>query len=132
MITTSAIPLRNAGGSRRPVALATAALLATVLLTAGSASAAQTPTSKKIPQLSAAQPGSLERCTELASFDYGATTITLAEVIPAGALTNAGTAVGEHCLVQGKMNERTSPVDGQNYAIGFEIRLPTEWSGRYL
>ena len=25
-----------------------------------------------------------------------------------------------------------SPVDGRNYAIGFEMRLPTAWSGRYL
>lgn len=132
MITRSALTRWHAAEGRRPVALATAAVLATALLTAGSASATQPATSKRIPQLSAAQPGSLEKCTELASFEFGATTIATAEIIPAGALTNAGTAVGEHCLVQGQMNERTSPVDGQRYAIGFEMRLPTDWSGRYL
>ena len=35
------------------------------------------------------------------------------------------------CIVKGYMNERVSPVDGKTYAIGFEMRLPTEWKGRY-
>lgn len=30
------------------------------------------------------------------------------------------------------MNERTSDIDGQRYAIGFEMRLPANWSGQYL
>jgi feruloyl esterase len=30
------------------------------------------------------------------------------------------------------MNQRVSTVDGQTYAIGFEMRLPKDWSGRYL
>ena len=38
----------------------------------------------------------------------------------------------EHCLVKGKMNERKSPVDGKTYAIGFEMRLPTYWNGRFF
>lgn len=50
----------------------------------------------------------------------------------AGTLTVAGQAVPEHCLVSGKMHERTSSVDGQAYAIGFEIRLPRNWNGRFL
>jgi feruloyl esterase len=29
------------------------------------------------------------------------------------------------------MFERTSPVDGQPYAIGFEMRLPLAWNGRF-
>jgi feruloyl esterase len=52
--------------------------------------------------------------------------------VAAGTLTNAGQPVGEHCLVTGKMNQRVSTVDGQTYAIGFEMRLPKDWSGRYL
>ena len=36
-----------------------------------------------------------------------------------------------YCLVQGKVNERTG-IDGKSYAIGFEMRLPTAWSGRFL
>jgi feruloyl esterase len=34
-------------------------------------------------------------------------------------------------LVQGKANERTG-IDGKNYAIGFEMRLPLAWNGRFL
>ena len=46
-----------------------------------------------------------------------------ASVVAAGT-NNGGKPVGEHCLVSGRMNVRTSPVDGQTYAIGFEMRLP--------
>jgi feruloyl esterase len=37
-----------------------------------------------------------------------------------------------HCIVQGYMNERVSPIDGKTYAIGFEMRLPTDWAGRFF
>ena len=37
-----------------------------------------------------------------------------------------------HCLIRGRMNERTSEVDGKVYSIGFEMRLPQAWNGRYL
>jgi Tannase and feruloyl esterase len=30
------------------------------------------------------------------------------------------------------MNTRSSAIDGQTYAIGFEMRLPRTWSGRFL
>ena len=84
-------------------------------------------------QLSAAQPGTLASCTTLAGgFTYNNTAIASASVVAAGALTNAGAAVGEHCVVSGKMNQRTSSVDGQTYAIGFEMRLPKDWNGRFL
>ena len=36
-----------------------------------------------------------------------------------------------HCLVQGTLNERTG-IDGQRYAIGWEMRLPTPWNQRFL
>jgi feruloyl esterase len=38
----------------------------------------------------------------------------------------------EHCIVRGHMNERTGPVDGKTYAIGFEMRLPVNWNGRFF
>jgi feruloyl esterase len=50
----------------------------------------------------------------------------------AGTLTNAGSPVAEHCQVTGRMNQRISSVDGQTYAIGFEMRLPKDWNGRFL
>ena len=86
-----------------------------------------------LPQLTAAQPGTLQSCTSLAtSFVFANTTISGATVVPSGTLNNAGSPVGEHCLVTGRMNQRTSPVDSQAYAIGFEMRLPKDWSGRFL
>lgn len=58
------------------------------------------------------------------------TTITDAQEIAAG---KVGTQdVPAHCQVKGNMYPRTSPVDGKAYAIGFEMRLPLEWNGRYF
>ncbi|GAA4763119.1 tannase/feruloyl esterase family alpha/beta hydrolase [Citricoccus nitrophenolicus] len=71
-------------------------------------------------------------CADLAGFEFESTVITAAETVPAGELVNRGVPIGEHCLVTGHMNERTSEVDGERYAIGFEMRLPSEWSGQYL
>ena len=44
----------------------------------------------------------------------------------------AGQPVPAHCRVTGKMFERTSTVDGNAYAISFEIRLPLAWNGRFF
>ena len=85
-----------------------------------------------LPQLAAAQPATLANCTTLSGFSFAKTTIASASVVPAGTISNAGQPVGEHCLVVGRMNERTSTVDGQTYAIGFQMRLPKDWSGRFL
>lgn len=60
------------------------------------------------------------------------TLITAAETVAAGTLSVAGKAVPEHCRVLGKMHERVSSVDGNTYAIGFELRLPKDWNGRFL
>lgn len=60
------------------------------------------------------------------------TSITATTSVPAGSLTVAGQAVREHCLVTGRMASRTSSVDGNTYAIGFEMRLPVDWNGRFL
>lgn len=84
------------------------------------------------PQLAPAKGAALSECAALANFQFPNTTVTAARVVAAGTLTNAGQAVAEHCQVTGQMNRRTSPVDGQNYAIGFEMRLPRDWSGRFL
>jgi len=85
------------------------------------------------PQLGQAQPGTLASCSTLAGgFSYANTTIASASVVTAGTLSNGGAPVGEHCVVSGKMNQRTSTVDGQTYAIGFEMRLPKDWNGRFL
>ncbi|MBP7566365.1 MAG: tannase/feruloyl esterase family alpha/beta hydrolase [Burkholderiaceae bacterium] len=60
--------------------------------------------------------------------------IASAERVAAGALVLPGIAwqVPEHCVVKGSVDERTSPVDGKRYAIGFEMRLPASWNGRFM
>lgn len=103
---------------------------ATILLASTPAVAAAAPP-PEIPQVAPATPGELLECESLAGFAYESTRITSAAIVPDGALQNAGTPVGEHCRVTGVMNERTG-VDGQAYAIGFEMRLPAAWAGRFL
>ncbi|MEO5793498.1 MAG: tannase/feruloyl esterase family alpha/beta hydrolase [Rhodoferax sp.] len=86
-----------------------------------------------LPQLTAASAGTLLSCTDLASkISFPNTTITAANAIAAGTLTVAGTPVPAHCQITGKMNPRVSAVDGNNYAIGFEMRLPYAWNGRFF
>lgn len=80
-------------------------------------------------------PATLKNCATLASsLALPNTRITSAEQVPAGPITVQGvtTQAPAHCLVKGKMKERTGPVDGASYAIGFEMRLPVEWNGRFL
>ncbi len=86
-----------------------------------------------LPQLGAASGAAIAYCTELATrISFPNTTITAANAIAAGTLTVAGTPVGAHCQVTGRMNQRTSTVDGNSYAIGFEMRLPNAWNGRFF
>lgn len=84
------------------------------------------------PQLLPAKSASLIGCPNLKDFNFPNTTLTDARIVEEGTLKNAGQAVSEHCLITGKMNQRISAVDGQTYAIGFEMRLPRNWSGRFL
>lgn len=85
------------------------------------------------PRLAPSAGATLERCATLAeSFRFPATTLSASTLVPAGTLANAGRPVEEHCRVTGRMNERVGPVDGQTYAIGFEMRLPRDWNGRFL
>ncbi|MGJ7533248.1 MULTISPECIES: tannase/feruloyl esterase family alpha/beta hydrolase [unclassified Variovorax] len=85
--------------------------------------------------LAAARPGTLQACTDLAArAALPGTVYTSVTDVPAGTVTVGGVAMSApaHCLVQGRMNERTSPIDNQRYAIGFEIRLPVAWNGRFF
>jgi pimeloyl-ACP methyl ester carboxylesterase len=57
------------------------------------------------------------------------------ELIAGDALRPPGATTGPllvaHCKVSGRMAERTGQ-DGKAYHIGFELRLPTAWNGRFL
>ena len=67
----------------------------------------------------AAKPG-MRLTTELIAGDT---------VRPPGA--QAGPMLVAHCKVTGRMDERMGQ-DGKPYHIGFELRLPTAWNGRFL
>lgn len=67
--------------------------------------------------------------TRLASLSN--TTITATTEVAAGALSVAGQSVAAHCLVTGSMYPRTG-IDNNAYAIGFEMRLPINWNGRFF
>ena len=86
-----------------------------------------------IAQLSPATGAPLPSCTDLATrISFANTTITSATTVAAGTLMVAGSPVGAHCLVTGSMYPRVSAVDGNSYAIGFEVRLPNAWNGRFF
>jgi len=85
-----------------------------------------------LPQLSQATGAALTSCTDLATrFTFANTTITAANAIAAGTLTVAGMPIPAHCQLVGQMYPRVGPIDGKNYAIGFEMRLPNDWNGRF-
>ncbi|PRX36213.1 feruloyl esterase [Paraburkholderia sp. BL18I3N2] len=90
--------------------------------------------SSSLPQLSAATPGTLAgNCAALAAkLSFANTVFTTVTDVAAGTLKVAGKSIAEHCLIQGSMNQRVSSVDGKTYAIGFEMRLPIAWNGRFF
>ena len=82
-------------------------------------------------QLKPAVASGLQQCTTLATgFKFDNTQIDSAEKLASGALMLAGKPIADHCLVRGSMFKRKG-VDGQDYAIGFEARLPQNWNGRF-
>ena len=93
----------------------------------------QPPPVAQLPRLSPAVGATLGNCTGLATrINIPDTTITAANEIAAGTLTVAGKPVAAHCQVLGQMFRRVSPVDNKSYAIGFEMRLPVNWNGRFF
>ncbi len=87
------------------------------------------------PAPSQATPASFQgACKDLAAklASLANTTIGASTDVGAGALTVGGQAVPAHCLVTGAMFARTSAVDGNSYAIKFEMRLPLAWNGRFF
>ena len=77
-------------------------------------------------------------CERLAQGVAVAGRITDASFVPAGAVPlamfgppGAAAPAPDHCLVRGKIAERIG-VDGKPYAIGYEVRLPAAWNGKFL
>ncbi|WP_119152887.1 tannase/feruloyl esterase family alpha/beta hydrolase [Caldimonas tepidiphila] len=69
-----------------------------------------------------------------ASLGLAGLRVTQVETVAAGAVTPTGAAqaLPTHCRLQGQLDERTSTVDGKPYGIGFELRMPAQWNGRFL
>lgn len=96
---------------------------------------------KPLPILDAAIPASLSLCNDLAEqFNYSDTQLISAELMPEGVVTYSGNVedgnsviypTPAHCLITGAMNERVSLIDDKSYKIGFEMRLPSDWNGRF-
>lgn len=87
-----------------------------------------------LPQLSPATGMNLAATCEsfAGKLTFANTSITAVSTVAAGTLTVGGNAIPEHCLITGTMNSRVSPVDGKTYAIGFQMRLPKAWNGRFF
>jgi len=87
----------------------------------------------QLPQLTPATGLTLASACEsfAGKLSFANTSITAISTVAAGTLSVGGNAVPEHCLITGTMNTRVSPVDGKTYAIGFEMRLPKAWNGRF-
>ncbi len=84
------------------------------------------------PRLAAAQGATLKACEALpAQFSFNQTRLDSAAPVAAGAVVQGGPAAPAHCLVKGQMRPRKGS-DGQDYAIGFEMRLPQAWNGRFF
>ncbi|TFZ06271.1 tannase/feruloyl esterase family alpha/beta hydrolase [Ramlibacter henchirensis] len=80
--------------------------------------------------LGAAKGAALRNCAELKAFAFEQTSIDSAAPVAAGAQVQGGKPLPAYCLVTGSMNRRQGS-DGREYAIGFEMRLPQAWNGRF-
>src|SRR6187402_1689970 len=123
--------MANRQWTREPVttALATAALLGSVSVPAWGSSAQDT-----LPRDAGA------RCANLARQARPDLTIAEAELVKSGPFAVPGPAaraaeppavLPEHCRVRGTLNPRDG-FGGRAFGIGFELRLPTDWNGRFL
>ena len=116
---------------RAPVA-ATALTTASLLATLAACTSGPAPTAGDgTPPLSAAKAAPLQRCEALAQgFAHAGARLESAAPVAAGTLKLGDRPLPAHCLVKGKLNERQGR-DGRPYAIGFEMRLPVDWNGRF-
>lgn len=90
--------------------------------------------------LKAATPAAMSgSCADITSkFKYDKVRVTSSAPVAAGVVAISGAPnapktaydAPAHCLVKGVMDERKG-ADGKGYAIGFEMRLPLAWNGRF-
>ncbi|MBL8549935.1 MAG: tannase/feruloyl esterase family alpha/beta hydrolase [Hyphomonadaceae bacterium] len=68
-------------------------------------------------------------CAELAA--AADANLTISETSAQGAQEIDGFQIPAHCLVKGVIDPRTG-AGNRAFGIGFELRLPSEWNGRFL
>lgn len=78
-----------------------------------------------------------QQCAAIASFPWRSDTqITGAQEIPANSVRANGNPNGPflpaHCKVNGVIDARPSDIPGNTLGIGFELRLPDTWNGRFF
>ncbi len=79
------------------------------------------------------------RCASLSDLVSPGFVVEKAEIVPAGPAPVAdgsgvidarGEYLPEHCLVQGMLNPRIGE-GGRRFGLGFDLRMPTRWNGRF-
>ena len=66
-------------------------------------------------------------CEDLAGVQLAGLEVSVAESVAA----DGTVPMPDHCRVVGYLDNRVG-VDGKAYAIGFELRLPDDWNGRFM
>jgi hypothetical protein len=79
------------------------------------------------------------RCAALADLAEPGFVVEKAEIVPAGpapapdgtgVVNGSGEPLPEHCLVHGMLNPRVG-AGGRKFGLGFDLRMPTNWNGRF-
>jgi feruloyl esterase len=83
---------------------------------------------------------SVSRCATIANLANPNFVIEKAEIVPAGpapasdgsgVVDDKGEHLPEHCLVQGMINPRIGE-GGRRFGLGFDLRMPSKWNGRFV
>lgn len=76
---------------------------------------------------------SATRCAAMAELLRPGLEFSRTELVRAGPAPSGSGEIElpEHCVVRGVMDRRVG-AGGQTFGIGFELRLPTDWNGRFL
>jgi len=80
---------------------------------------------------------SVEACQGLKALATSTYRVDAAEMVakgpaPAGRPGAPTPVLPEHCLFRAVLDPRPSGMEAMSYGVGFEIRLPTAWNGRFL
>jgi len=88
------------------------------------------------PPVIAAESADPAACVALADLSTPTFRVDIAQWVAAGPVPGgavaATTELPAHCRLQVMLDARESGIENLSYGIGFELRLPLEWNGRFL